>query len=44
MNINSWFTTPHDYDLDYFGGAIMQNQEAQEVIKANGWDVFTIKK
>jgi hypothetical protein len=42
MNINSWFTTPNDYDFNYWGGAIMQNQAAQEVIKENGADVFSV--
>jgi len=42
MNINSWFTTPNDYDFNYWGGAIMQNQPAQEVIKENGADVFYV--
>lgn len=44
MNINNWFTSPYDFNLDYFGGSIMQNQEAQALIKANGWDVFSIKR
>lgn len=43
MNINSWFTSPHDYDFNYWGGGIMQNQDAQVVIRDNGWDVFSIK-
>ncbi|HNW67436.1 MAG TPA: hypothetical protein PKK66_01100 [Bacteroidales bacterium] len=42
MNINSWFTTPHDYDFNVWGGSIMQNQAAQEVIKENGHDVFSV--
>lgn len=42
MNVNSWFNTPYVYDLDYWGGSIMQNQDAQEQLKANGKDVFTI--
>ncbi len=42
MNINNWFTSPHDYDFNVWGGSIMQNQAAQEVIKENGHDVFTI--
>src|SRR5574344_2275068 len=42
MNINSWFTTPHDYDFNVWGGSIMQNQAAQEVIKENGDDVFSV--
>ncbi|MEG1555814.1 MAG: hypothetical protein RR356_03725 [Bacteroidales bacterium] len=43
MNLNNWFNTPHIYDFDYWGSSIMQNQTAQEVIRENGADVFTIK-
>lgn len=43
MNIENWFQNPNTYDHNYFGGSIMQNQEAQEVIKQNGCDVFTIE-
>lgn len=43
MNVNRWFTSPVDYDFDVIGGSIMQNQEAQEMIKKNGHDVFSIK-
>ena len=42
MNIDSWFKTPHVYDHNYWGGAIMQNQTAMQVAKENGFDVFTI--
>lgn len=42
MNINSWFDTPHIYDLNYWGGSIMQNQGAMQMIKENGFDVFTV--
>lgn len=41
MNIESWFETPHDYDFNYWGGGIMQNQAAMQVVKENGHDVFT---
>ncbi|MBQ9436145.1 MAG: hypothetical protein IJU33_08480 [Bacteroidales bacterium] len=41
MNINNWFTSPRDYDFEVFGGSIMQNQEAQQIIKENGHDVFS---
>jgi hypothetical protein len=41
MNIESWFDTPHIYDHNYWGGAIMQNQPAMQMIKENGVDVFT---
>jgi hypothetical protein len=42
MNIDSWFKTPHIYDHNYWGGAIMQNQPAMHMAKENGWDVFSI--
>ncbi|HNW90823.1 MAG TPA: hypothetical protein PKN48_14280 [Bacteroidales bacterium] len=41
MNIESWFETPHVYDHNYWGGAIMQNQPAMQMVKENGSDVFT---
>jgi hypothetical protein len=44
MNINNWFTSPNDYDFNYWGGGIMQNQDAQVVIRENGWNVFFNKK
>lgn len=43
MNINKWFRDPHVYDFNAFGSAIMQNQEAQQLLKENGRDVFSIK-
>lgn len=42
MNINSWFITPHIYDHNYWGSGIMQNQEALNTAKENGWDVFRV--
>ena len=42
MNVNNWFREPHVYDLNEWGGAIMQNQAAQEVLKANGKNVFSV--
>lgn len=44
MNINSWFTTPHIYDHNIWGGAIMQNQQAMNMAKKNGYDVFSVNK
>jgi len=44
MNIDSWFKTPHIYDHNYWGGAIMQKQPAMQMIKENGKDVFTVGK
>ena len=42
MNIENWFTNPHHYDHDIFGGSIMKNQEAMNIIHDNGNDVFTV--
>lgn len=40
MDINQWFVQPHIFDLDEWGGGIMQNQAAQEILRENGQDVF----
>lgn len=42
MNVDSWFETPYNYDHNYWGGAIMQNQPAMQMVKENGCDVFSI--
>jgi len=42
MNIDNWFRNPHTYDINVLGGAIMQNQEAQQILKENGHDVFEV--
>jgi hypothetical protein len=44
MNIENWFQNPHVFDFNQWGGAIMQNQHAMQVVKENGWDVFSIKR
>jgi len=44
MNLESWFETPHAYDLNYWGGAIMQNQSAMQIVKENGADVFSVTR
>jgi hypothetical protein len=43
MDINAWFSNPNLFDFNHFGGSIMQNREAQEVLRENGWDVFGVK-
>ena len=43
MTIDNWFRNPNTYDIKTFGSAIMQNQEAQQLLKENGADVFSIK-
>lgn len=42
MVIDNWFRSPHTYDLLHFGSAIMQNQEAQQLLRENGHDVFQV--
>ncbi|MEZ5195170.1 MAG: MbnP family protein [Bacteroidales bacterium] len=43
MNVENWFDKPHVYDHDVWGGYIMQNQEAMQRVKENGWNVFTME-
>lgn len=42
MNVNSWFTTPYTWDLDYMPAMMMQNQEAMKTACDNGYDVFSV--
>ncbi|MCK9205143.1 MAG: hypothetical protein M0P58_12020 [Bacteroidales bacterium] len=42
MNIENWFESPHIFDFNQWGGAIMQNQQAMQIVKENGWNVFSI--
>ncbi len=34
----------HIYDHNYWSGAIMQKQPAMQMVKENGFDVFTVGK
>lgn len=43
MDINKWFNAIRMFDLDEWGGSIMQNQAAQELLKQNGPQVFELK-
>jgi hypothetical protein len=43
MNIESWFATPHVYDLNVWGGSIMQNQAAMHTVAENGADAFSFQ-
>lgn len=42
MDIDSWFSTPHTWDFNEWGGYIMQNQPAMQVVRENGQDAFSI--
>ncbi len=41
MNVENWFQSPNTYDHNYWGGEIMQNQEAMQQVVENGFDVFS---
>lgn len=43
MDVSEWFQNPDDFDLEEWGGYIMQNQEAMHMACENGVDVFRIK-
>ena len=43
MDVNRWFDNPYIFDWNVIGGSIMQNQTAQEMLKANGNDVFQVR-
>jgi hypothetical protein len=43
MNIDEWFTDPLNFDFNYYGGSIMQNQEAMHAGCQNGWNVFSLE-
>ncbi len=41
IDLAEWLENPQTYDMEEFGAAIMMNQAAQEVLKANGATVFS---
>jgi hypothetical protein len=43
MEIQRWFDTPNPYDFNEFGTGIMQNQQAQNLLRENGRNVFDVK-
>jgi hypothetical protein len=43
MNVESWLEGPHVFDFNVYGGYIMQNQDAMQLVKENGHDVFSIR-
>jgi hypothetical protein len=44
MEVNEWFEDPHVFDFNYWGGDIMQNQEAMRTAAENGHNVFSIHR
>lgn len=43
MDMNEWLENPTVYDFENYGFGIMGNQEAQEVLRENGKDVFSVE-
>lgn len=43
MEVANWFRHPHTWDFEVNGTAIMQDQKAQQVVKENACDVFSVK-
>ncbi len=42
MNVEEWFKNPNVWDINVYGGKIMQNQEAMNAACENGRSVFTL--
>ena len=42
MDLNEWLQNPNVWDFEEFGPMIMMNQDAQEILKANGATVFSV--
>jgi len=42
MEIQRWFDSPNLYNFNDFGPGIMQNQQAQQILKENGKNVFEV--
>lgn len=42
MDVSQWFTNPQNYDLKTYTGMIMGNATAQEILKENVANVFTV--
>ena len=43
LDLNEWMQNPITYDFEVFGPMIMANQDAQDILKANGPSVFSIE-
>ncbi len=44
MEVSQWFENPRIWSFSRFGGHIMRDQQAQEVIKENAWNVFSVTR
>lgn len=43
MHIDEWFKNPNDFDLEFWGNYIMQNQAAMNAACQNGVTAFSVK-
>lgn len=44
MEVAEWFRNPHEWRFSQYGGSIMQNPEAQRVLRDNAASVFELNK
>ncbi len=44
LDLNEFIENPETYDFNKFGKGIMKNQEAQDILKKNGKNAYSIKK
>jgi len=44
MNVEEWFENPNVFDLNFWGGNIMQNQNAMHAASQNGVHAFSVKE
>lgn len=44
MEVKNWFDNPNLWDFNTYGGSIMQNQKAQQTLRENAWNSFTINE
>lgn len=44
MEVAEWFRNPHEWRFAHYGGSIMQNPEAQRVLRENAAGVFDVRE
>ncbi len=44
MDVAEWFRNPHEWRFSHYGGSVMQNPEAQRVLRDNAASVFDVRE
>ncbi|MDE6630174.1 MAG: hypothetical protein K2K11_01970 [Bacteroidales bacterium] len=44
MEVAEWFRNPHEWHFSQYGGSVMQNPEAQRVLRDNAAGVFEVRE